>query len=95
VQKILGDVKFDFLVEEAGRGGQILPNIFWSGGGNYAGPSCSKVDSAIQLLNNWGQVDKKVVFGFAKWHGSVVLCFWRVRTLYFWRYGVVGEEKIA
>jgi len=40
-------------------------------------------------------VDKKVVFGFAKWHGSVVLRFWRARTLYFWRYDVVGEEKIA
>ena len=53
------------------------------------------VDSTIQLLNNWGQVDKKVVFGFAKWHGSVVLRFWHARTLYFWQYDVVGEEKIA
>ena len=26
-----------------GGGGQILPSIFWSGGGNDAGPSCSKV----------------------------------------------------
>ena len=40
-KRFLGDVIFDFLVEEGG--GQILPSIFWSGGGNYAGPSCSKV----------------------------------------------------